>query len=113
MTDYFNVLAKYATFSGRARRREYWIFVLGNFLAGMILGVIAVATESSVDTLTNIYSAATLLPSIAVGVRRMHDTGRSGWCILIPFYNLILLLSEGTQGENRFGPDPKAVPVFA
>ena len=57
--------------------------------------------------LSNLYSLGVLLPSIAVGVRRMHDTGHSGWYLLIPFYNLILACMEGTKGANRFGSDPK------
>ena len=54
-----------------------------------------------------IYSLAVLIPGIAVGVRRMHDVDKSGWFLLIPFYNLYLAVTEGTQGANRFGPDPK------
>lgn len=57
--------------------------------------------------LSNIYTIAVLLPSIAVGVRRMHDVNKSGWYILIPFYNLFLALTEGTRGENQYGEDPK------
>jgi uncharacterized membrane protein YhaH (DUF805 family) len=52
---------------------------------------------------------AVLIPSIAVGVRRMHDVGKSGWFLLIPIYNLILALSEGEKGDNKYGPDPKVV----
>jgi uncharacterized membrane protein YhaH (DUF805 family) len=69
---------------------------------GFICGIL------EIPQLANVYSLALLVPSIAVGVRRMHDVGKSGWFILIPIYNLILACTEGTQGENEYGADPKA-----
>lgn len=105
MSYYLNVLKKYATFQGRARRREYWYFVLFNMIIGGIIAVIANLT--GLDVLSTIYSLAVLIPGIAVSVRRMHDINKSGWYILIPIYNLILACTSGTQGPNSFGVDPK------
>ena len=105
MNYYFKVLQNYATFNGRARRKEYWMFVLFNmivaFLFGFVCGLIGI------PELANLYSLAVLLPSIAVGVRRMHDVGKSGWFLLIPIYNFILAVTEGEKGENQYGADPK------
>jgi uncharacterized membrane protein YhaH (DUF805 family) len=105
MNYYLKVLQNYATFSGRARRSEYWYFVLFNIIISFLVGFICGILE--VPLLANIYSLAVLIPSIAVGVRRMHDVDKSGWFILIPIYNLILACTEGTQGENQYGADPK------
>jgi uncharacterized membrane protein YhaH (DUF805 family) len=106
MNYYLKVLQNYATFSGRARRKEYWMFVLFNvifaFVFGFVCGLIGV------PVLANLYTLAVLLPSIAVGVRRMHDVGKSGWFLLIPIYNFILAVTEGEKGENQYGQDPKS-----
>jgi uncharacterized membrane protein YhaH (DUF805 family) len=105
MNYYLKVLQNYANFSGRARRKEYWMFVLFNFIASFILGFIGGLLDFPL--LANLYSLAILLPSIAVAVRRMHDVGKSGWYVLIPIYNFILCVTEGNNGENEYGPDPK------
>jgi uncharacterized membrane protein YhaH (DUF805 family) len=106
MNYYIKVLQNYATFSGRARRKEYWMFVLFNvivaFAFGFVCGLIGI------PEIANLYTLAVLLPSIAVGVRRMHDVGKSGWYLLIPIYNFILAVTEGEKGENQYGTDPKA-----
>lgn len=99
-------LQNYATFTGRARRSEYWYFVLFNIIISFGFGFICGLIQ--VPELANIYTLAVFIPSIAVGVRRMHDVGKSGWFILIPIYNLILACTEGTQGDNEYGADPKA-----
>ncbi len=110
MNYYFEVLKKYAVFSGRASRKEYWMFSLFNiiimFVLGLILAVIGITYEKA-DLLVNIYSLAVALPSIAVTIRRMHDVNKSGWFMLIPFYNFILTVTDGTKGDNKYGPDPK------
>ena len=109
MNWYLKVLKQYADFNGRARRKEYWMFILVNmvvsFLLGMIDGVIGLA-ESGFG-IGAIYSLGVLIPSIAVGVRRMHDVGKSGWFLLIPFYNLYLACIDGDQGTNEYGSNPK------
>ena len=97
----------YANFKGRASREEYWMFILFNFIFLIALSFIEgllFGLYSSI--LSNIYYLAVLVPSIAVGVRRMHDTGKSGWFLLIPIYNLILAVTSGESGENQYGaPD--------
>ena len=111
MNWYLIVLKKYAVFSGRARRKEYWMFCLFNMIIGFILGFIegisGINTGSDESILASVYSLAVLIPYIAVAVRRMHDVGKSGWFWLIPIYNLILAVREGNKGDNRYGPDPK------
>jgi uncharacterized membrane protein YhaH (DUF805 family) len=111
---YFHVLRNYAVFTGRARRKEYWAFFGLNLLIALALGfiegiVIAVSEGSpgDVSVLGTLYQLAILIPSIAVGVRRMHDTDHSGWWLLFPVVNFVLAVSDGTRGPNRFGPDPK------
>ena len=112
---YLKVLKQYADFNGRARRSEYWYYTLVNMIViyGLIFLGGAMASSSSaiagiLATLSTIYALATMIPSIAAGVRRMHDVGKSGWFILIPLYNLILAVTEGQTGSNEYGPDPKA-----
>lgn len=127
MEYYIGVLKKYAEFNGRARRKEYWMFVLFNIVIAMGLGVVdgilSAILDNQVNPFGGLYSLAILLPSIAVAVRRLHDTGRSGWnyfIVLIPIVGAILmiiwLVKEGDVGPNQYGADPKAVegvqPVY-
>ena len=97
-----SVFKHYAVFRGRARRREYWYFFLLNSLVSTALSAIGI------QEIMGLYFLVMLLPGLAVAVRRMHDTDHSGWFLLIPLYNLILMFTEGTAGNNRFGADPKA-----
>jgi uncharacterized membrane protein YhaH (DUF805 family) len=106
MNYYFKVLKNYADFKGRARRSEYWYFVLFNALMTIVLEYIGILLET--ELLGTMYSFAVIIPSLAVGVRRMHDVGKSGWFLLIPIYNFILAVTEGEKGENQYGADPKA-----
>jgi len=105
MNYYLKVLQNYAEFNGRARRSEYWYFAL--FSTIISLGLTFLGGMFNTELLANIYSLAVLVPSIAVGIRRMHDVGKSGWFILIPIYNLILACTDGEKGTNQYGPDPK------
>lgn len=105
MNWYLKVLQNYATFSGRARRKEYWMFTLFSTIISIVLSIVAAIVHF--ELISSLYSLAVLVPSIAVGVRRMHDVGKSGWFLLIPIYNLILTCTEGEHGENGYGPDPK------
>jgi uncharacterized membrane protein YhaH (DUF805 family) len=115
MDWYLKVLKNYATFDGRARRKEYWMFVLFNIIIAVILGVIdAVVLKKQI--LGTVYGVAVLLPGIAVSVRRMHDIGKSGWAVLvglIPLIGGIILLiwaaTDSTPGPNQYGPNPKGV----
>ena len=106
MNYYLKVLQNYATFSGRARRSEYWYFALFNIIISIGFGFVCGLMQ--VPQLANIYTLAILIPSISVGVRRMHDVGKSGWFLLIPIYNFILACTDGVKGDNEYGADPKA-----
>ncbi|WP_158962261.1 DUF805 domain-containing protein [Myroides fluvii] len=104
---YVSVLKNYANFNGRARRSEFWYFVLFNCIISFVLGFVSgLVFESGI--LGNIYALAVLVPTIAVAVRRMHDVNKNGWYCLIPIYSLILAATEGTKGDNEYGADPKA-----
>lgn len=104
MRYYLKALQNYAVFTGRASRREYWYFALFNLLISFVVGFICGLLR--VEALGNVYSLAVLAPGIAVGVRRMHDVDKSGWYLLIPFYNLALALTEGDSGDNQYGSAP-------
>jgi uncharacterized membrane protein YhaH (DUF805 family) len=115
---YLGVLGKYADFSGRARRMEYWMFTLVNliiiFCLAFLTGLLSMGHDMH-NVFVLIYSLAVLIPSVAVGVRRLHDTGRSGWFMLISFIPLIgwlillfFQIQEGERHTNEYGPDPKA-----
>lgn len=108
-----SVLSKYAEFSGRARRSEYWYFVLFHALISAALTLVAYMVPA-LAILGSIASLALFIPSLAVQVRRLHDIGKSGWYIFIvfiPLVGIILLLiwlcREGTPNNNQFGPSPK------
>lgn len=108
MNWYLKVLKQYADFSGRARRKEYWMYALFNLI--IIYGVIILALVLKIKALmflANIYALATMIPSLAVGVRRMHDVGKSGWFLLVPIYSLILACTDSEAGTNKWGSNPK------
>jgi len=112
MQWYVAVIKKYTVFEGRAHRTEFWMFALVNFIIGAVLAILDAALGTS-SVLGGIYSLAVLLPSLAVGVRRLHDTGRSGWWLLlglIPLIGLIVLIvwwaTEGERSTNQYGPNP-------
>jgi uncharacterized membrane protein YhaH (DUF805 family) len=107
ITSVKTCFTKFATFEGRARRSELWWFVLFNFIVGMILSTI------SAGLLGMVYNLVVLLPNLAVGARRLHDTGRSGWwqlILLVPLIGLIVLIwfyaTPGAKGANKYGTDP-------
>ena len=125
MNTFFSVLKKYAVFSGRARRSEFWMFSLIWVVIYFVLSVIdlAVGTEigGGVGMLSFIFLVATVLPALAVQVRRLHDTGRSGWWSLLNYIPIvgnivvIFFLAQDSQqgqgldltGPNKYGPNPK------
>ena len=118
MNWYLDVLKKYADFKGRARRKEYWMFVLFNVIISIVISAVGALIE--MPLLGNLYSLAVLLPGLAVGVRRLHDINKSGWYILIALipligaiWLLILLAKEGDVGENQYGPNPKEAALGA
>lgn len=121
MNWYLAVLKNYAGFSGRARRKEYWMFALFN----IIFVAVAVILDNLVGTAIDgigyglfyfLYLLAVLIPSLAVAVRRLHDVGKSGWMILIglipiigAIWLLVLYVSDSQPGENQYGPNPKEI----
>jgi uncharacterized membrane protein YhaH (DUF805 family) len=120
MEWYSAVLKKYADFNGRARRKEYWMYTLINIVIIFVLEIAGITMMKNtlgiiILGVMGIYCLATLLPSLAVAIRRLHDTGRSGWWLLIcfvPFVSLILLyfmVIDGQPGANEYGPNPKGV----
>jgi uncharacterized membrane protein YhaH (DUF805 family) len=122
-------IKRYTDFSGRSRRKEYWMFLLGVLIVAIVLGIVEGILGLSgmvggvYGPLTVIFFLAILVPSIAVQIRRFHDQDKSGWFVLlslIPFVGglivLVFMCLEGTKGPNRFGPDPKdpgGAEVFA
>lgn len=113
MQWYLKVLKNYVGFSGRARRKEYWMFFLFSIIVSCVLTGIDAALKLN-GVLAIIYSLAVILPGLAVTVRRLHDIGKSGWWILIgmvPLVGGILLLvfvcKNSQEGANQFGPNPK------
>jgi uncharacterized membrane protein YhaH (DUF805 family) len=105
MNYYLAALKKYVDFNGRARRSEYWYFLLFNMIIAILLVTVGMAMNSLF--LYTIYILGVLLPGIAVAIRRMHDVNKSGWYCLIPIYSLILACTPGTIGSNEYGSDPK------
>ena len=120
MHYYIDVIKKYAVFDGRAARKEFWMFFLIHVIILTILSTIDSAMagegEMSSGVLGSIYSLIVLVPCLAVGVRRLHDTGRSGWNILLGFIPLIgaiilivFYVLDSQPGANKYGPNPKGV----
>jgi uncharacterized membrane protein YhaH (DUF805 family) len=123
MKWYLKVMKQYADFNGRARRTEFWMFMLFN----IIFMTIAIVLDNVIGTNFGelpygffylIYALAILIPGLAVEVRRLHDTGRSGWWILISLvpligaiWLLVLLVLDSEPEANEYGPNPKAAPT--
>ena len=112
---YLKPFKQYIDFEGRARRKEYWTFTLGNILISLLLGGGGVMGFGS-EIISGLFSLVILIPGIAVAVRRLHDTGRSGFWIfivLVPligiFVLLYFLLQESESGSNEYGSNPKLV----
>ncbi|HEY9583588.1 MAG TPA: DUF805 domain-containing protein [Candidatus Paceibacterota bacterium] len=116
MQNYISVLKKYVVWSGRAGRREYWMFFLFSAIISMILAIISSIVGDDIGILGGIYGLAVLLPGIAVAVRILHDTGRSAWWILlclIPIIGwvwlIVLYVQDSQVGDNKYGSNPKGV----
>ena len=110
------VLKNFANFNGRARRKEFWTFTIVNIIVSILLSIFSAIPVLGLlfMLLSIVYPLAVLIPSIAVCVRRLHDTNRTGWLVLlglIPIVGVIILIvfgiQEGTPGDNQYGPDPK------
>lgn len=113
MQWYLKALRQYVDFTGRARRTEYWMFALFNLIIAIVLGVVDHFLRTGFINM--IYSLAVLLPGLAVGARRLHDTGRSGWwqlVAIIPLVGMIFLIvwyaTEGSPEPNKWGANPKS-----
>jgi len=117
---YVKVLKKYAVFSGRARRKEYWMFVLFNFIFGLVASLIDLGiglltfAVFGLGLLSILYALAVFVPGLAVSVRRLHDVGKSGWYLLIvlipiagAIWFLVLTCTDSQAGDNKYGPNPK------
>jgi uncharacterized membrane protein YhaH (DUF805 family) len=123
MNWYLEVLKKYAVFDGRARRKEYWFFQLFNILISMALGFIDVWTgffdpETGLGVFSGIYAVGVMIPGMAVSVRRLHDTGRNGWWILINLVPLLgtlvflyFMVLDSNPEKNEYGSSPKGYEV--
>lgn len=121
MNWYLKVLRQYVDFEGRARRKEYWMFVLINLLAGIVFALLddmfgLADKETGTGVLSTLYALAVLLPGIAVSVRRLHDINRSGWWLLLVFipvigaiWLIVLMATDGKPGQNQYGINPKEV----
>jgi uncharacterized membrane protein YhaH (DUF805 family) len=112
MIYYFEVLKKFAFINSRAGRAEFWYFtlisaIISIFLMFVDLGMGNFNEETGNGLLGTMYAFAVFIPSIAVAVRRIHDSGKSGWFYLVPFYNLYLLIKEGDLGLNKYGSNSK------
>jgi uncharacterized membrane protein YhaH (DUF805 family) len=125
MHYYLDVLKKYCIFSGRARRSEFWFFILFNFIIAVLLqGAVWVYSDNMglmmlFTIVSYMYSLAVLLPSLGVTVRRLHDVGKGGgwiFLVLVPIVGwiwlLILYVTDSESGNNRFGSNPKSQPEF-
>ncbi len=115
MNWYLKVLQQYVDFNGRARRKEYWMFVLFNFIIALVLTTIDMTLLDGTPVFYGIYGVAVFLPTLAVLIRRLHDTGRSGWWMfitLIPliggFILLYFMCVDSEAGSNQWGPNPKS-----
>ncbi|WP_068074367.1 DUF805 domain-containing protein [Novosphingobium lentum] len=125
---------RYFEFTGRSRRKEYWMFVLFSILVQIAIGIVFGRTTTTTygptgigggfytsltgggNIVSSLFSLANFIPSLAVAVRRLHDQDKSGWLMLLVFIPLlgwiallVLMCLEGTRGPNRFGDDPKGV----
>lgn len=115
--NFIGALKKYAVFNGRARREEYWFFLLAELIVYILMLLLVFIIGASAKVFVAIFWLAVLLPAIGVSIRRLHDTNRSGWWLLIsvvPFASLVLLYfmcQDSTPGNNRYGSNPKAGTV--
>ncbi|MEL7208633.1 MAG: DUF805 domain-containing protein, partial [Actinomycetota bacterium] len=121
MIEYYKlvVLERYAKFDGRAGRAEYWWFFLANVIIGAIIQVLAQAADVII-ILGFLYWLAILIPNIAVSIRRLHDTGKSGWLLLLflvpligPIILLVFFVLEGDSAANQYGPPDPGLPATA
>ena len=123
MNWYLKCLKQYADFSGRARRKEYWMFTLFNIIFAIVAMIIdnvvgTASPELGYGVFYGLYALAVFIPGLAVAVRRLHDVGKSGWMILIALipligaiWLLVLMVTDSNPGENQYGQNPKEITV--
>jgi len=116
MNYYTSVLKNYAVFSGRTARKGFWMFILINFIISIIISFVAPFLGDKSGIIGTIYMLAVLIPTLAVGARRLHDINKSGWWQLISLipivggiWLIVLFCLDSDAGDNRFGPNPKGV----
>jgi uncharacterized membrane protein YhaH (DUF805 family) len=118
LDNFIAVMKKYTVHTGRASRKEFWLFVLAGLIIGIAFGILAIIPIVGIiaGIVSLLFGLATIIPSIMVGIRRLHDTNKTGWLmllLLIPLVGWILVLVlcalQGTSGKNRYGPAPKDV----
>jgi uncharacterized membrane protein YhaH (DUF805 family) len=108
MKYYIDALKKYADFNGRARRKEFWMFSLFHMI--ILYGLLGIGAALQLEWMIFVmlaYALATIIPTFAVQIRRMHDVGKSGWYSLIPVYSFILACTDSERGTNEYGTSPK------
>jgi uncharacterized membrane protein YhaH (DUF805 family) len=126
MNYFLDALGKYAVFTGRARRSEYWFFVLFSCLivialgaAGLYVAKLTGGPPTLAEYLVDFFSLLIFIPSLAVSVRRLHDIGMNGWWVLLNFVPLgglvliVLFCQDSQSGDNSYGPNPKEVTSYA
>lgn len=123
MNWYIKCLRQYFDFKGRARRKEYWMFTLFNFIFVAIIEIIEIMIMLSTNSyngsfLLLLYYLLTIIPSFAVGIRRLHDVGKSGWMALVGFipivgviWLIVLFCMDSQPGSNQWGDNPKEIAV--
>lgn len=118
MEWYLLAFRKFAEFKGRSPRKEYWMFTLFNLLIalglGMLAGLVGGKGGGLTDVVSGLYTLVVFVPSLALSVRRLHDTGKSGWWMLItliplvgPLIMLFFMAKDSQLGTNEYGPNPK------
>jgi uncharacterized membrane protein YhaH (DUF805 family) len=124
MNWYFEAFKKYAVFQGRSGRKEYWFFVLFNIIVSAALAfldriTVTFVADTGFGILSAVFTLAVILPGIAVSVRRLHDTGRSGWWFLVTivpvlgfFLFIYFMVLESDPGSNKYGPLPNSSSDF-
>lgn len=108
------ITKKYADFIGRATRKEFWMFTLLNLVASILISIVTNVLDLKI--INSFYSLAVLIPSIAIGIRRLHDTNHSGWWLLLAFVPIIgwivllyFYIIDTQLSDNQYGPNPKVV----
>ena len=122
MNWYLDAWINYFTFTGRSRRKAYWVFfvfnVLATILANLIDNILGLTGQGVYGPVSTLYALAVFLPGLALAIRRLHDTGRSGWWMLLGFIPLlgwivllIFFVTDSQPGSNPYGPNPKDTPA--